>query len=91
MVEDLLTEGQKLSQENYMKFLKFQLFLGVVCISSAYFGDKGRTVIELIKRYFIPILRAYFSQFHYTFIKRVNYIGMNVGIIGGVAINILTK
>jgi SSS family transporter len=94
-VEDLFNRGtKKLSQENYMKFSKISIvFWGVVCIASAYFfGDSGGTVIELINvissQFYGPILATFIIA---IFIKRVNHIGMNVGIIGGVAINILIK
>ncbi|MGK0295764.1 MAG: SSS family transporter [Ulvibacter sp.] len=94
-VEDLFNRGtKKLSQENYMKFSKISIvFWGVVCIASAYFfGDSGGTVIELINvissQFYGPILATFIIA---IFIKRVNYIGMNVGIIGGVVINILIK
>lgn len=94
-VEDLFNRGtKKLSQENYMKFSKISIvFWGVVCIASAYlFGDSGGTVIELINvissQFYGPILATFIIA---ILIKRVNYIGMNVGIIGGVAINVLIK
>jgi Na+/pantothenate symporter len=94
-VEDLFNRGKnKLSQENYMKFSKISIvFWGVVCIASAYFfGDSGGTVIELINvissQFYGPILATFIIA---IFIKRVNHIGMNVGIIGGVAINVLVK
>lgn len=94
-VEDLFNRGtKKLSQENYMKFSKISIvFWGVVCIASAYlFGDTGGTVIELINiissQFYGPILATFIIA---ILIKRVNSIGMNVGIIGGVTINLLIK
>ena len=94
-VEDLFNRGKnKLSHDNYMKFSKMTIvFWGVVCIASAYFfGDSGGTVIELINvissQFYGPILATFIIA---IFIKRVNHIGMNVGIIGGVAINVLVK
>ncbi|SDW14054.1 sodium:solute symporter family transporter [Flavobacterium degerlachei] len=94
-VEDLFNRGKvKLSQAKYMKFSKISIvFWGVVCIASAYlFGNNGGTVIELINmissQFYGPILATFIIA---ILVKRVNYIGMNVGIIGGVLINVAIK
>jgi len=94
-VEDLFNRGKvKLSQVKYMKFSKLAIvFWGVICIASAYlFGNNGGTVIELINmissQFYGPILATFIIA---ILVKRVNYIGMNVGIIGGVLINVTIK
>lgn len=94
-VEDLFNRGsKKLSGEKYMKYSKFfVVFWGAVCIASAYlFGDSQGTVIELINiissQFYGPILATFVIA---ILIKRVNHVGMNVGLIGGVVINILIK
>ncbi|MCW2118288.1 sodium:solute symporter family transporter [Flavobacterium sp. 7A] len=94
-VEDLFNRGKvKLSQAKYMKLSKISIvFWGFVCIASAYlFGNTGGTVIELINmissQFYGPILATFIIA---ILVKRVNYIGMNVGIVGGVLINISIK
>lgn len=94
-VEDLFNRGkQKLSEAKYMAYSKISIvFWGFVCIASAYlFGDSGGTVIELINtissQFYGPILATFIIA---ILVKRVNYIGMNVGIVGGVVINVLIK
>ncbi|NRT14365.1 SSS family transporter [Flavobacterium sp. 28A] len=94
-VEDLFNRGKKkLSQVKYMKFSKIAIvFWGFVCIASAYlFGNNGGTVIELINmissQFYGPILATFIIA---ILVKRVNYIGMNVGIVGGVLINVTIK
>ena len=69
------------------------LFWGVVCIAAAYlFGGSEGTVIELINtissQFYGPILATFVLA---ILVKRVNHVGMNVGIIGGVLINVLIK
>lgn len=94
-VEDIFNRGKKkLSQVKYMKFSKIAIvFWGFVCIASAYlFGNNGGTVIELINmissQFYGPILATFIIA---ILVKRVNYIGMNVGIVGGVLINVTIK
>ncbi len=94
-VEDLFNRGtKKLSDQKYMVYSKFFIiFWGVVCIGAAYlFGSSQGTVIELINiissQFNGPILATFVIA---ILIKRVNYVGMNVGLIGGVIINILIK
>jgi hypothetical protein len=57
-----------------------------------FFGDNGGTVIDLINvissQFYGPILATFIIA---ILVKRVNYIGMNVGIIGGVLINVTIK
>lgn len=94
-VEDIFNRGtKKLSLANYMKISKLSvLFWGVVCIAAAYlFGGSQGTVIELINiissQFYGPILATFVLA---ILVKRVNHVGMNIGIIGGVVINILIK
>ena len=94
-VEDLFNRGKvKLSQAKYMQLSKISIvFWGFVCIASAYlFGNTGGTVIELINmissQFYGPILATFIIA---ILVKRVNYIGMNVGIVGGVLINVSIK
>jgi SSS family transporter len=94
-VEDLFNRGKvKLSQAKYMELSKISIvFWGFVCIASAYlFGNTGGTVIELINmissQFYGPILATFIIA---ILVKRVNYIGMNVGIVGGVLINVSIK
>lgn len=94
-VEDIFNRGsKKLDDQTYMKYSKMSIiFWGVVCIGAAYlFGSSEGTVIELINiissQFNGPILATFVIA---IFIKRVNHIGMNAGLIGGVVINILIK
>ncbi|AOW19764.1 sodium:solute symporter family transporter [Urechidicola croceus] len=94
-VEDIFNRGKsKLSIEKYMKYSKISVvFWGIVCIAAAYlFGGSKGTVIELINiissQFYGPILATFVIA---ILIKKVNHIGMNVGLIGGVIINILIK
>lgn len=94
-VEDIFNRGsKKLDDQTYMKYSKLSIiFWGVVCIGAAYlFGSSEGTVIELINiissQFNGPILATFVIA---IFIKRVNHIGMNAGLIGGVVINILIK
>ena len=94
-VEDLFNRGKtKLTEIKYMQYSKLSIiFWGFVCIASAYFfGNSGGTVIELINiissQFYGPILATFIIA---ILVKRVNYIGMNIGIVGGVIINVLVK
>jgi len=94
-VEDIFNRGsKKLDDQTYMKYSKLSIiFWGVVSIGAAYlFGNSEGTVIELINiissQFNGPILATFVIA---ILIKRVNHIGMNAGLIGGVIINILIK
>lgn len=94
-IEDFFNRGsKKLSEANYMRYSKLSvIFWGVVCITAAYlFGGTQGTVIELINiissQFYGPILATFVLA---ILVKKVNHIGMNVGIIGGVVINLLIK
>ena len=96
-MEDVFNRGKKrtrLSNEKYMKYSKsFVLFWGVVCITTAYlFGGSESTVIEIINLigslFYGPILATFVLA---MLSKRVNYVGMNAGIIVALGINLLIK
>jgi len=94
-IEDFFNRGsKKISEANYMKYSKISVvFWGVVCIAAAYlFGGTQGTVIELINiissQFYGPILATFVLA---ILVKRVNHIGMNAGIIGGVVINLIIK
>lgn len=94
-VEDIFNRGsKKLDDQTYMKYSKLSIvFWGIVCIGAAYlFGNSEGTVIELINiissQFNGPILATFVIA---ILIKRVNHVGMNAGLIGGVIINILIK
>lgn len=94
-VEDIFNRGsKKLDDQTYMKYSKLSIiFWGIVCIGAAYlFGNSEGTVIELINiissQFNGPILATFVIA---ILIKRVNHVGMNAGLIGGVVINILIK
>ena len=96
-MEDIFNRGKKrtsLSNEKYMKYSKsFVLFWGVVCITAAYlFGGSESTVIEIINLigslFYGPILATFVLA---MLSKRVNYVGMNAGIIVALGINLLIK
>ena len=96
-MEDVFNRGKKrtsLSNEKYMKYSKsFVLFWGVVCITAAYlFGGSESTVIEIINLigslFYGPILATFVLA---MLSKRVNYVGMNAGIIVALGINLLIK
>jgi SSS family transporter len=92
-VEDLFKKkADDLDSKKYMRFSKGAvLFWGVVCIGAAYlFGGSHSPVIEIINAigsvFYGPILATFVLA---IFSKKVNSVGMNVGIIVSVAINLL--
>jgi SSS family transporter len=92
-VEDLFKKkADDLDSKKYMRFSKGAvLFWGVVCIGAAYlFGGSHSPVIEIINAigsvFYGPILATFVLA---IFSKKVNSVGMNVGIIVSVAVNLL--
>jgi SSS family transporter len=92
-VEDLFEKkADDLDSKKYMRFSKGAvLFWGVVCIGAAYlFGGSHSPVIEIINAigsvFYGPILATFVLA---IFSKKVNSVGMNIGIIVSVAINLL--
>ncbi len=90
-VEDIFNRDKQLSNEKYIAYSKYSaLFWGIVCIVLAFFtGDIAKTVIEAINKigsvFYGPILATFIAAIG---IKRVNSIGANVGLIGGVLFNV---
>ncbi|NJB83368.1 sodium:solute symporter family transporter [Wenyingzhuangia aestuarii] len=94
-VEDFFNRGKSkdtLSSKKYMMISKLAVvFWGVVCISCAFlFGGSKSAVIEIINAigsvFYGPVLVTFVLAF---FSKKVNHIGMNVGIISAVLINLV--
>lgn len=90
-VEDLFNRKQTLSMTKYVAYSRYAaLFWGVVCIVLAFFtGDIAKTVIEAINKigsvFYGPILATFVAAIG---IRRINYIGANVGLIVGVLFNV---
>ncbi|MDT0605457.1 sodium:solute symporter family transporter [Croceitalea rosinachiae] len=92
-VEDFFNRGKtKLSAKRYMLISKGSVvFWGAICIASAFlFGGSKSAVIEIINAigsvFYGPVLVTFCLAF---FSKKVNHIGMNVGIISAVLINLI--
>ncbi|NIJ45091.1 SSS family transporter [Wenyingzhuangia heitensis] len=94
-VEDFFNRGKakdSLSPKKYMMISKIAVvFWGIVCISSAFlFGGSKSAVIEIINAigsvFYGPVLVTFILAF---FSKKVNHVGMNVGIISAVLINLI--
>ena len=90
-VEDFFNRKKELSTETYMSYSKYAtLFWGIVCIVLAFFtGDIADTVIEAINKvgsvFYGPILATFIAAIG---IRKINSIGINVGILAGVGLNI---
>lgn len=90
-VEDFFNRDKSLPNEKYMAYSKYAaLFWGTVCIVLAFFtGDIAKTVIEAINKvgsvFYGPILATFIAAIA---LKRVNAIGVNAGLLSGVAVNI---
>ncbi|SDW52495.1 transporter, SSS family [Lutibacter oricola] len=94
-VEDFFNRGLskgKLSSKKYMMISKGAVvFWGVICIAASFlFGGSKSAVIEIINAigsvFYGPVLVTFLLAF---FSKKVNHIGMNVGIISAVLINLV--
>ncbi|RKR14881.1 SSS family transporter [Maribacter vaceletii] len=92
-VEDFFSKGKKeLSSKKYMLISKLSvIFWGVVCMSCSFlFGGSKSAVIEIINAigsvFYGPVLVTFLLA---MFSKKVNYIGMNTGIILAVLINLI--
>lgn len=92
-VEDFFNRGKKkLESVKYMRISKAAVvFWGVVCIAFSFlFGGNKSTVIEIINAigsvFYGPVLVTFLLA---IFSKKVNHIGMNVGIITAVLINLI--
>jgi SSS family transporter len=94
-VEDFFNRGAKkgtLSSKKYMFISKGAVvFWGAVCIAASFlFGGSKSAVIEIINAigsvFYGPVLVTFLLAF---FSKKVNHVGMNVGIIGAVLFNLI--
>lgn len=92
-VEDFFNRGKKkLETKKYMRISKLAVvFWGVVCIAFSFlFGGSKSAVIEIINAigsvFYGPVLVTFLLA---IFSKKVNHIGMNVGIISAVLINLI--
>lgn len=92
-VEDFFSKGKKeLSSKKHMLISKLSvIFWGVVCMSCSFlFGGSKSAVIEIINAigsvFYGPVLVTFLLA---MFSKKVNYIGMNAGIILAVLINLI--
>ncbi|WP_010134127.1 sodium:solute symporter family transporter [Ochrovirga pacifica] len=94
-VEDLFNRGvqkDKMSTSKYMLLSKIAVvFWGAVCIGCAFlFGGSKSAVIEIINAissvFYGPVLVTFILAF---FSKKVNHIGMNIGILTAVLINLI--
>lgn len=92
-VEDFFNKGDKqLSQKKYMMASKFSVvFWGIVCMACSFlFGGSKSAVIEIINAigsvFYGPVLVTFLLA---MFSKKVNSMGMNVGILVAVAINLV--
>jgi Na+/proline symporter len=92
-VEDFFNRGkEKLSPKRYMTLSKLSVvFWGVVCIGCSFlFGGSKSAVIEIINAigsvFYGPVLVTFLLA---IFSKKVNHIGMNVGIILAVLVNLI--
>ncbi len=92
-VEDFFNRGkEKLSNTKYMLYSKISVvFWGVACIACSFlFGGSKSAVIEIINAigsvFYGPVLVTFILA---IFSKKVNHIGMNVGILTAVGINLI--
>jgi SSS family transporter len=90
-VEDLFNRKKQLSENQYLKYSKMAaIFWGVFCIVFAFFtGDIAKTVIEAINKigsvFYGPIFATFIAAIG---IRKTNFIGANIGLLGGVAVNV---
>jgi len=92
-VEDLFNRGEKkISMKRYMIISKVAVvFWGVVCMGSSFlFGGSKSAVIEIINAissvFYGPVLVTFLLA---MFSKKVNYKGMNAGILIAVLVNLV--
>ncbi|MEM6633798.1 MAG: sodium:solute symporter [Bacteroidota bacterium] len=90
-VEDFFNRNKQLPDTKYSQYSRVAvLFWGIVCMVLAlYTGDIAKTVIEAINKigsvFYGPILATFIAAIA---LKRVNYIGANIGLLVGVAVNV---
>ncbi|WP_291867823.1 sodium/solute symporter [Maribacter sp.] len=90
-VEDFFSKGKELSSKKYMLISKLSvIFWGIVCMACSFlFGGSKSAVIEIINAigsvFYGPVLVTFLLA---MFSKKVNYIGMNTGVIIAVLVNL---
>lgn len=91
-VEDILKRKGIVNDENYIKYSRYMVvFWGLVCIGTAFlFGGSENPVIEIINAigsvFYGPVLATFVLA---IFSKKVSSIGMKIGIILSVLINLI--
>jgi SSS family transporter len=89
--EDLLVAGKEVDDKTYVRYSKLtSVFWGVVTILLAFVtGDIAKTVIEAINKigsvFYGPIFATFIVA---TMIKWIHSKAMNIGLIGGVLVNV---
>lgn len=91
-VEDILKRQGIVDDSNYMTYSRYMVvFWGVICIGAAFlFGGSNSPVIEIINAigsvFYGPVLATFVLA---IFSKRISSIGMKVGIVSSVLINLV--
>lgn len=91
-VEDILKKKGIVNDGNYMKYSRYMVvFWGVICIGAAFlFGGSDSPVIEIINAigsvFYGPVLATFVLA---IFSKKVSSLGMKIGIIASVLINLI--
>ncbi|MEO1436310.1 MAG: sodium/solute symporter [Bacteroidota bacterium] len=91
-VEDILKKTGTVNDQNYMRWSRIMVvFWGVVCIGAAFlFGGSDSPVIEIINAigsvFYGPVLATFLLA---IFSKKVSAIGMKIGIVLSVLINLI--
>ena len=90
-MEDFFNRKKQLDTEQYARYSRYTvLFWGLVCLVLAFFtGDIAKTVIEAINKigsvFYGPILATFVAAIGW---KRIHTLGANLGLIGGVLVNV---
>lgn len=91
-VEDVLKRKGIVNDENYIQYSRYMVvFWGIICIGAAFlFGGSNSPVIEIINAigsvFYGPVLATFVLA---IFSKKVSSLGMKVGIIFSVLINLI--
>lgn len=91
-VEDVFKRKGIVNDDNYMQYSRYMvIFWGVVCIGAAFlFGGSNSPVIEIINAigsvFYGPVLATFILA---IFSKKVNSLGMKIGIVSSVLINLI--
>ena len=90
-IEDFLARGKKMETKNYILWSRLAslFWMGVCVVISCFVGDFATTVIESINKigslFYGPILMLFLLA---ILSKRTTSLGVNIGLIAGVAANI---